>query len=107
MIEESVKIGKRIKLARTYADLTQDELAEKMSFERGVIQRMEKGQRKVDLQEIKRIAEITGKSVEFFTEDEPEIKIATNHSQKIRDYHDLSDEALEAIDKLAELLRKK
>ena len=70
---------------------------------------MEKGEREVSLAELKTIIEVTGKPIEFFLEEKPEedqTSKAFNHGNKIRNFNDLDDEALEAVDKLVELLRK-
>jgi transcriptional regulator with XRE-family HTH domain len=103
-------VGEKIRQARSVMkDLTQEKLAELMNVDKQVIYRLENGLKNITVEELKKIAEITGKPIEFFLEEikeEPEIKIATSRSNKIRDLRDYSDEEVAAIDELLELFKK-
>lgn len=106
MVENQRLIGKKIKIARIYADLTQEELAQKLNFGKQVVKRMESGNRKIDISELKKISEITGKSIDFFYEEESKIK-----SDKYIDVSDLDNKEIEiikaTIDKIRELKKER
>jgi len=106
MINKQKETGKKIKIARATADLSQEDLGLKLNYDRQVIMRMEAGTRKIGIEEIKRIAEATGTPIEFFLEEEPEIKVATNHSEDILDLRGLTESRKEFMRKLKEEFQK-
>lgn len=59
----------RLKEAREYMELSQDEVARALDVPRSAISMMEAGQRKVDAIELKRLAEIYQRPIEYFTND--------------------------------------
>lgn len=68
------EIGRRIAQARDAADLTQQELAERIGIETAqTISRYERGETEVKIKRLRRIAEATGKPLSFFIQvpDEP------------------------------------
>jgi transcriptional regulator with XRE-family HTH domain len=63
-------IGKKIKQARNEAGLNQSELATRMKTHQVTIARLENGERRCSLKNLKSISEITGKPIGwFFGED--------------------------------------
>jgi len=74
------EIGRRIKEARESADLTQQELADRIGIKQGqTISNYERGVTEVSSKRLRRIAEATGKPISFFVQDpdgeptEPEV----------------------------------
>jgi len=97
-------LGNKIKAARIIAGLKQVDLAKIIGYERQAISRMENGKRKIDLSEIKLIANATNKPLSFFIEEE---KISeSENKKKIRDLSDLEDEDIRIIDSVIERIRK-
>ena len=56
-----------MKLARIEAEMTQKDVADKLNIQQSLISRIESGQRRVDIVELKRFAKLYGKSIDFFT----------------------------------------
>jgi transcriptional regulator with XRE-family HTH domain len=60
-------LGARLKEAREYLELSQDEVARILSIPRTAVSLMEAGQRKVEAIELKTLAEIYQRPISFFT----------------------------------------
>ena len=60
-------LGMRLKEAREYLGLSQDEIGKALDLPRSAVSLMETGQRKVDAIELKRLAEIYQRPIAFFT----------------------------------------
>ena len=70
MSEETDKwrqIGDRLRQAREYLELKQEEAAEAVGLSRSALSLVENGRRKVDAVELARFAEIYGQSIEALT----------------------------------------
>lgn len=67
------EIGRRIKQARDDADLTQQELADRIGVQTAQsISRYERGQTEVSTKRLRKIAEATGKELDYFVQLLPE-----------------------------------
>jgi transcriptional regulator with XRE-family HTH domain len=60
-------LGSRLKEAREYLELSQDEVAKALDLPRPAISLIEAGQRKVEAIELKKLAEIYQRPIGFFT----------------------------------------
>ena len=60
-------LGNRLKEAREYLELSQDEVARVLNLPRTAISLMETGTRKVEAIELKKLAEIYEQPISFFT----------------------------------------
>jgi transcriptional regulator with XRE-family HTH domain len=60
-------LGARLKVAREYLELSQDEVARILEIPRTAVSLMEAGQRKVDAIELKKLAEIYQRQIGYFT----------------------------------------
>ncbi len=60
-------LGTRLKEAREYLELSQDEVARILDIPRTAVSLMEAGQRKVDAIELKKLAEIYQRLIGYFT----------------------------------------
>jgi transcriptional regulator with XRE-family HTH domain len=77
MNEERRSLGARLKDAREYLGLSQDDVARALRITRSAISLIESGQRKVDALELKRFAELYRRPASFFTDEEPVAEIKT------------------------------
>lgn len=68
------ELGVRIKQAREDADLTQSELADRIGLKNGAqsVSRYERGETDVPMRRLRRIAEATGRPLDFFTREATE-----------------------------------
>jgi len=62
-------LAARLREAREYLRLSQDEVARALDLPRSAVSLMETGQRKVDAIELKRLAEIYQRSIAYFTSE--------------------------------------
>lgn len=67
------KIGERLRKLRKYMGLTQEEVAEILSVGRDAILRIEKGDRKIDLQELMNFSKLYNISMDELTMEEQTI----------------------------------
>lgn len=70
MSDESQKwraIGERLRQAREYLELNQEEAADAISISRSALSLIENGRRKVDAVELARLAQVYGQSIEALT----------------------------------------
>jgi transcriptional regulator with XRE-family HTH domain len=70
--EDRQLLALRLKEAREYLGLSQDEVAKIVNIARPAISLMEAGQRKVEAMELKRLAELYQRPIDFFTGDSTE-----------------------------------
>ena len=61
------EIGSKLREAREYLDLTQQEVSEVLGLSRSAISLIEKGQRRLETLELKQLAELYGRPISDFT----------------------------------------
>src|ERR1700704_6697285 len=64
-------LGERLKEAREYVGLKQDDVAKKLGIPRSALSNVEAGARKVDAIELAQLAKLYQRPVAWFTGDEP------------------------------------
>jgi len=64
---DRLSLAERLREAREYLELSQDEVARKLGVQRAAISLMESGQRRVEALELKKLAEIYQRPVTYFT----------------------------------------
>jgi transcriptional regulator with XRE-family HTH domain len=69
MSDDRKSLGARLREAREYLGLSQDEVAKAVGLSRPAVTLIEKGQRKVDALELKKLAELYQRPVVDFTGD--------------------------------------
>lgn len=96
------EIGRRVKEARDSADLTQQELADRIGIAQGqTISNYERGTTEIPPKRLRRIAEATGKPLAFFVQD-PDDQITPTELALLRsDVQELQS----AIDRIEKRLR--
>ena len=65
-LKEYKKVIERLKKARQESGLKQIEVAEKLSKPQSYISKIEQGERRVDIVELKKIADVYKKAIEYF-----------------------------------------
>jgi len=65
-LKEYKKVIKRLKKARQESGLKQIEVAEKLGKPQSYISKIEQGERRIDVVELKEIADVYKKSIEYF-----------------------------------------
>jgi transcriptional regulator with XRE-family HTH domain len=68
--KEKIKLAERLKEAREYLGLSQDEVAAHLKVPRTAISLLEAGQRKVDSLELKKLATLYQRPISFFVGEE-------------------------------------
>jgi transcriptional regulator with XRE-family HTH domain len=64
---ERIKLGERLREAREYLQLSQDDVARLLGIPRAAISLIESGHRKVDALELKKFAQIYQRPLSYFT----------------------------------------
>ncbi len=60
-------LGRRLREARQRAGLTQEELAGQVGRKKNWLSDIERGRRGIDVHTLQRVADLTGRSIEYFT----------------------------------------
>lgn len=68
--EERKQLGEKLRLAREYLGLSQDEVAKHLGIPRTALTNIESGQRKIDALELRRVADLYRQPVSYFTGDD-------------------------------------
>jgi transcriptional regulator with XRE-family HTH domain len=105
---ERIKLGERLREAREYLELSQDEVARAVGLPRAAISLIESGQRKVEALELKKFAEIYQRPVSHFTGDgtkRPQLPAEVEHLA--RKAARLSDRDREELARFADFLKSR
>ncbi len=94
------KIGERLRKLRKYIGLTQEQVADILNLGRDAILRIEKGERKIDLQELMNFSKLYNVTIDEITMDEQTIN--TNEIVLARAFKELSEKDQKEIISLIE-----
>ena len=97
------ELGNRLRSAREYLELTQQEVAELVGLPRSAVSLVESGERKVDTFELKRFAEAYGRPTADFT-GEANREIPEDLEALLRRAGDMTEEDRAEIVKFADWL---
>jgi transcriptional regulator with XRE-family HTH domain len=101
-------LGTRLKEAREYLELSQDEVAKALNLPRTAISMVESGQRKVDAIELKKLAEIYQQPISYFTgEETTSAPVPKNVQHLARTAAKLTDRDRDELLRFAEFLQVK
>jgi transcriptional regulator with XRE-family HTH domain len=102
-------LGNRLREAREYLELSQDEVARVLNVPRTAISLMEAGQRKVEAIELKKLAEIYEQPISFFTNgpDNTAPVISETVKHLARTAAKLSDQDREELLRFAQFLQSR
>lgn len=101
------ELGARLREAREYVGLSQDEVARYLSIPRTALSHIETGQRRVDALELKKLAQLYKRPVGYFTGEEKigeELPTDVEHLARTA-FDDLSSRDREELKRFAEYLR--
>lgn len=102
------ELGNRLKAAREYLALSQDEVARAMRIPRSAVSLMEAGQRKVSAIELRRLASLYERPVSFFTDGETVAAFEVGEIQHLaREASALSEKDLEELMQFARFLKER
>ena len=97
-------LGERLKQAREYLELSQDEVAKKLGLPRTAISLIESGQRRVGAIELQRFAELFQRSVSYFTGEVISTQLPEDVEHLARTAKKLSGRDREELARFAEFL---
>ncbi len=104
--EERRRLGDRLREARKYLGLKQEEVATYLKIPRTALTDIENGQRRVEAIELTRLAKLYRQSVAFFTgEDEASANLPVDVAHLARRAADLSEQDRDELSRFAEYLR--
>lgn len=105
---ERQRLGNRLRDARKYLGLKQDEVASYLKIPRTALTDIENGQRRVEAIELTRLAKLYRQSVAHFTgEDEASASLPPDVAHLARRVADLSSEDRAELGRFAEYLRSR
>lgn len=106
--KERTAIGEKLKEAREYLGLSQEEVAGHLKIPRSAISLLESGQRKVDLIELRKLANLYQRPVAFFMGNE-ELKLPKVGEIDVlqRAAKGLSQKDIQEVLKFAEFLKSR
>jgi transcriptional regulator with XRE-family HTH domain len=104
--EERRRLGERLREARKYLGLKQEEVATYLKIPRTALTDIENGQRRVDTIELTRLAKLYRQPVGYFTgEDEATASVPVDVAHLARQVADLSPQDRDELGRFAEYLR--
>lgn len=101
---ERSEFARRLKEAREYLELSQDEVARELGVPRTAVSLMESGQRKVEALELQRLARLYERPVGYFTGD-TEIAVPARIEHLARTAKTLSGKDQQELTRFAEYLK--
>jgi transcriptional regulator with XRE-family HTH domain len=105
---ERMKLGERLRDAREYLQLSQDEVARALGVPRAAISLIESGQRKVEALELKKFAQIYQRPTSYFTGgDQQKSKLPAEVEHLARKAAELSDRDRAELARFADYLRSR
>jgi transcriptional regulator with XRE-family HTH domain len=104
--EERQRLGERLRDARKYLGLKQEEVASYLKIPRTALTDIENGQRRVEALELTRLAKLYRQPVAFFTgEDEASASLPVDVAHLARRAADLSQQDRDELSRFADYLR--
>src|SRR5690348_8793076 len=104
---ERRRIAARLKEAREYLGLSQQDVAEKLQLPRTAISQIENGQRGVEALELKALAKVYQRPISFFTGEDPAVAASPEVDLLARQVKKLTPEDRETLLRYAEFLVQK
>lgn len=98
-------LSRRLREAREYLNLSQDEVAKRIGIARAAISLIESGQRRVDALELAKFARVYQRPVSYFTSRDEDSEIPTDVAFAARAIQGLSKNDLQEVARFADFLR--
>lgn len=102
--ETRAVLGSRLREAREYLGISQEEAAQAADIPRTAISLIESGQRKLDSMELMALAKLYQRPIAYFTDDDFSINLDPDAAVFARSYSELSDNDKEELKQFAEFL---
>jgi transcriptional regulator with XRE-family HTH domain len=104
--EDRKTLGERLRDAREYLGFSQEDISRYLGVPRSALSLIETGQRKVDAFELKRLAELYKRPLEYFTGDNDVASSFTADIKHLaRKVSELSQDDIEELSRFADFLR--
>jgi transcriptional regulator with XRE-family HTH domain len=103
--DDNQTLGARLKEAREYIGLKQEQVASHLTIPRTAVSEIEKGKRTVSAIELKKLAHLYQRSVQFFTGDDP--VVPADVAFLARTAANLSNSDRQELQRFAEFLQSK
>jgi transcriptional regulator with XRE-family HTH domain len=100
-------LGERLKQAREYLELSQDEVAKKIGLPRSAVSLFESGQRGVDAIELQKLAELYQRPVSYFTGEVVSAQLPDDVEHLARAAKKLSQRDRQELARFAEFLNSR
>lgn len=94
------ELAKRVRAARAYAEITQEDMASRLGLSTVTYKRIEAAKRELTLDEVARISEITLMPLDFFTKDLQELGQTAEHQQQLES---MREELKALVDRLGDI----
>lgn len=107
MINERTDLASRLKEAREYLGLSQQEVASTLKISRSAISLIESGQRRVDSVELKAFARLYQRPVSFFTGEDSEPAVAADVAMLAKQVAKLSEQDRNELLRFSEFLMQR
>jgi len=105
--DERKRLGERLREARKYLGLKQEEVAAYLKIQRTALTDIESGQRKVEVIELARLAKLYRQPVGFFTGEDAASSLPVDVAHLARQAADLSQRDRDELGRFAEFLRSR
>jgi transcriptional regulator with XRE-family HTH domain len=103
--KERTLLAERLRQAREYLDLSQEEVARAVGIPRAAVSLIESGQRRVDALELKKFAALYDRPVGYFTGEVPSAGLPAEVEHLARAAANLSSRDREELARFAEFLQ--
>lgn len=104
---ERLVIAEKLRQAREYVGLSQDEVAGRLAIPRTALSNIETGQRKVDVIELKKLAALYRRPVSYFAGDADPSEIPAPVHHLARTASKLSSNDLQELSRFADFLKSR
>jgi transcriptional regulator with XRE-family HTH domain len=101
------EIGARLRKAREYLELKQEEAADAVGISRSALSQVEYGRRKVDAVELRNFARVYGQTIEFLSGEAEAEQIPASVTALARAAKDLTAEDREELLRFAQFLQSR
>jgi transcriptional regulator with XRE-family HTH domain len=103
--DPDLELARRVRAARAYAELTQEDMAERLGVSVVTYKRVEAGKRALGMREVRRVSEITRMPLDFFTEDIGSLS-ASGDKQQLQEVRDELGDLVQRLADIEVLLRR-
>ncbi len=104
---ERMRLAEKLRQAREYLTLSQDEVAKALGIPRAAISLIESGQRRVEALELKKFSVIYERPLSYFTGEEAPAKLPDEVEHLARTARKLSSRDREELSRFAEFLHSR